>query len=141
MDDDGLAKLQRQLKLLCEQLLLLLAAARVPIIIKSDFTYRGALFVCGKLPDNRKGAVGDAGKLLRVDAYGCIDKGIFLRKSYRRAAAFYVAARINYKLDPGSVKLRQERAAVIVKGGVVLVGMSVKIHGFLLRILYNNFII
>lgn len=46
----------------------------------------------GKLTDDREIALGGACKLLRMDADGGIDKGVFLRKRYCGAGAFHVAA-------------------------------------------------
>ena len=63
------------------------------------------------------------------DADRGVDKGIALRESEGRAAAFQVAARVHDPLDSRRLQRREQGVAVVVKGAVVIMGMGVEIHG------------
>ena len=99
MHDHRQSELAGQLELRGKDLLLLLFSAHVPIVIQSDFPDRPAFFVRRELSDLFKSAVRILPQLLWVDADGCIDERITLRKCERRLTAYYVASGIKDQSD------------------------------------------
>ena len=133
VDDNGLIKLKRKLDLADKQRLLLVLVPGIPIVIKPYLADGNAFRVVHELYHFIKALVGKLVHILRVPADGGVHKVVFFRKSYRGAAAFKVAARIDDQTDVFLRHGREYVKAVGVERASVVMRMGVKYHLSYLR--------
>lgn len=129
MNDNRLVQRKRQLQLVYKQLLLLCLSAVIPVIVKTYLAYCNTLFMGGQLSYNIYVTGLKACKLSGMDAYGGIYIIIAFRNLNSLPAAFHIAAGQHHQFNPLLGQAVQKLFPVLVKSSVIIMCMSIKVHG------------